>query len=43
MQIIPLLIPVASVCRYLVAIACLVVCSLDRDGLVDVSVEIKNR
>ena len=40
---IPLLIAVASLCRYPDAIACLVVRSLDRDGLVEVSVEIKIR
>ena len=40
---IPLLIPVASLCRYPDAVACLVVRSLDRDGLVEVSVEIKIR
>ena len=38
---IPLLIPVASLCRYPDAIACMVVRSLDRDVLVEVSVEIK--
>ena len=40
---IPLLIPVASLCRYPDAVACLVVRSVDRDGLVEVSVEIKIR
>ena len=40
---IPLLIPVASLCRYPDAVACLVVRSLDRDGLVEVSMEIKIR
>ena len=40
---IPLLIAVASLCRFPDAIACLVVRSLDRDGLVEVSVEIKIR
>ena len=40
---IPLLIAVASLCRYPDAIACLVVCSLDRDGLVEVTMEIKIR
>ena len=40
---IPLLIAVASLCRYPDAIACLDVRSLDRDGLVEVSVQIKMR
>ena len=45
---IPLLIPVACLCRYPDAVACLVVrshqsISVDRDGLVEVSVEIKIR
>ena len=40
---IPLVIAVANVCRYPDAIASLVVCSLDLDGLVEVSVEIKIR
>ena len=40
---IPLLIAVASLCRYADAIASLVVRSLERDGLVEVSVEIKIR
>ena len=40
---IPLLIPVASLCRYPDAVACLVVHCLDRDGLVEVSVAIKIR
>ena len=40
---IPLLIAVASLCRYPDAIACLVVRSLDLDGLIEVSVEIKIR
>ena len=40
---ITLLMAVASLCRYPDAIACLVVCSIDRDGLVEVSVEIKIR
>ena len=40
---IPLLIVVASLWCYPDAIACLVVRSLDRDGLVEVSVEIKIR
>ena len=43
MQIYSILIAVASLCRYPDAIACLVVRSLDRDGLVEVSVEIKIR
>ena len=43
MQIYSLLIAVASLCCYPDAIACLVVRSLDRDGLVEVSVEIKMR
>ena len=38
-----LLIPVASLCCFPDAIVCLVVHSLDRDGLVEVSVEIKIR
>ena len=40
---IPLVIAVANVCRYPDAISSLVVRSLDRDGLVEVSVEIKIR
>ena len=40
---IPLPIAVACLCGYPDAIACLVVRSLDRDGLVEVSVEIKIR
>ena len=40
---IPLLIAASSLCRYPDAIICLVVRSLDRDGLVEVSVEIKIR
>ena len=40
---IPLLIAVASLCHYPDAIACLVARSLDRDGLVEVSMEIKIR
>ena len=40
MQIYSLLIAVASLCCYPGAIPCLVVRSLDRDGLVKVSVEI---
>ena len=38
---IPLLIAAASLCRYPDAIVCVVVRSLDRGGLVEVSVEIK--
>ena len=40
---IPLLIAVASLCRYPDAIACLVVRSLDQDGSVEISVEINFR
>ena len=40
---IPLLIAVASLWRYPDAIACLVVRSLDRDGLVEMSEEINFR
>ena len=40
---IPLLVAVASLCRYPDAIACLVVRSLIRDRLVDVRMEIKIR
>ena len=40
---IPLLIAVASLWRYPDVIACLVVRSLDRDGLVEISEEIKFR
>ena len=40
---IPLLIHVASLFRFPDTVACLVVRSLDRDGLVEVSVEIKIR
>ena len=40
---IPLLIAVASLCRFPDAIVCLVVRTLNRDGLVEVSLEIKIR